>query len=117
MKQIIASTLIAITALTAVPAKAADSSDVVAGIIFGLVLGQHAERQQQRPPVVVQQAPVIVMPEHNPHNRRGQPGYARGYDDPNLVCGTEVFRTRRWVEVTETNCYGEILSVTRSPRY
>jgi|TARA_R110000868_G_scaffold376548_1_gene641552 hypothetical protein len=119
MKNIIATTLIAITALTAVPAKAADSSDVVAGLIFGLILGQHAERnqQQQQQPVYRNDAPVVVMPQHNPRNTRGQVGYTRGYDNPDLVCYQEVVRTRNFVEVISTNCYGEILTVTRTPRY
>jgi hypothetical protein len=111
-------TAVALTATLVAPAQAADSNDVLAGIIFGAIIGAHSERHRQpAPPVIVHQPPVVVMPEHNPHNRRGHVGYTRGYDDPNLVCGTSVLRTRRWVEVTETNCYGEILSVTRSPRY
>lgn len=116
MKKVIASTLIALTAFTAVPAKAADSSDVVAGIIFGLILGQHAERQQQQQPVY-RDAPVVVMPQHNPRNERGRPSYTRGYDNPHLVCEQQVVRGHGHTEVISRNCYGEIISVTRTPRY
>ena len=110
MKNIIATTLIAITALTAVPAKAADSSDVVAGLIFGLILGQHAERNQQQQPVYRQQRTERY--DNRDYGHRSD-RHVRN-DDHRKVCHVEYRRATHGRDVRyEYDCRGRLINTTR----
>ena len=105
-------------AIALVPAQAKANDDFIPGLIFGVILSSAMQNDHHRAePRRHETGPVVVMPQHNPRNDRARPGYARGYDNPRLVCAQEVVRGRGHTEVISRNCYGEILSVTRTPRY
>jgi hypothetical protein len=87
---------------------------ILTGVI-GTLIFQEITRPQE--PVVINRTHTRAMPDHNPLNDRRRGSYTRGYDNPSLVCGQQVNRTSRYVEVIHTNCYGEILFVERTPRY
>tara|TARA_R110000868_G_scaffold236737_1_gene490759 strand:+ start:302 stop:763 length:462 start_codon:yes stop_codon:yes gene_type:complete len=102
----------AVFMFTAVPAKAADSSDVVAGIIFGLVLGQHAERNQQQ-----QQQPVYREQRTERYDNRDYGHRSDRHvrnDDHRKVCHVEYRRATHGRDVRyEYDCRGRLINTTR----
>ena len=118
MKKVIASTMIALATLSAVPAKAADTNDVIAGVIFGAILANAANNNRHvQGDVIIRDRAV----EHIYGTDRGyrdqrysrshrQHGNDWGYSNPRVVCYQESVRTdRRHAVRVERNCYGDVL--------
>lgn len=105
---------LALTAAVAQPAQANDDFGKLLVGIIGAVLIDKFNTPAHHGYV---NDHTVVMPQHNPHNSPALPGYARGLDNPNRVCTTETERRSQVVIIRELNCYGEILSVRRQPRY
>jgi hypothetical protein len=102
----------AVFMFTAVPAKAADSSDVVAGIIFGLVLGQHAERNQQQQQQPVYREQRTERYDNRDHGHRSD-RHVRN-DDHRKVCHVEYRRATHGRDVRyEYDCRGRLINTTR----
>ena len=105
---------VALTAAVAQPAQANDDFGKLLIGILGAVLIDQINTSSHSGYV---NNHTVVMPQHNPNNSPALPGYARGLDNPDRVCTTETERRAQIVIIRELNCYGEILTVRRQPRY
>ena len=109
MKTVIASTLIAIATLTAVPAKAADDRAVF-GAILGAVIGYELTRDRTPAPV----EPVY----REERSERRDDGHRHGrrvrHDDHREVCHVEYRRATHGRDVRyEYDCRGRLINTTR----
>jgi hypothetical protein len=112
MKTVIASTMIAIATLTAVPAKAADDRAVF-GAILGAVIGYELTRDRSPAPV----EPVYRQErtERNDNRDYGHRNGRRvGHDDHRKVCHVEYRRATHGRDVRyEYDCRGRLINTTR----